>query len=79
MTSPVSNGYSSGTDSRVHFVCGISPYHVFDCQFSSRVEFDPGIKSQHLGVEDDDGLTIGNHALDFPSAQLILFGPSRDE
>ena len=67
-------------NTRVNFIRGISSHHVLDCQFPSRVEFDPGVKPQHFGVEDDNKLAIGNHALYFPSGQLIVlaFGPNRD-
>lgn len=52
---------------RIHFICGISTYHVSDSLVSSRMELDPGINLQDLSVDNYDKSSVGYHALDFPS------------
>lgn len=39
---------------RVHFICGISAYHVSDSLVSSRMELDPGINLEDLSVDNRD-------------------------
>lgn len=56
----------------IDLVCGISPNHMEDCQSSSRMLVEPGVKLQYSPFGDDNDVAVSNQTLNFTSREGLV-------
>ena len=62
----------SGKYLRFHLVRGIAADHVLDGQAAAGVAVQPRVELEHVVLEDDNRVPVGDHVLDHPRRQHLV-------